>query len=464
MVISVGTSTVRHTTQAQLNEGLSDSVLFLEKAAVGRASIADITDALKEYKTNFKVGLASPAEILTLSRAFPDDAKYSKAVAGIEKPPVVVGGPASVEMVDREGHLITTGALTKSFDRYMANKRTRNVMVMHSDVQVGWALPAYITKGGSVFKSGVDPKGLFFITEMRNDTKIAGKVTEQIENGKMRSYSIAGNATVTKDIQKADGTKVMQVDDLELAEVTICEKGVNQGAHFDLMKGMIVTNEQLLARSEPNTSYYITKEAMPSFLTMFRAYMNKEGKEKEFDIDREDQRRAQLKDILEEFGIPEEPEDKKTPVSYKVDGTSARVVNQSGQDTELRKAIAKLRKADSAQDIGRGVIDAFSSRDKSKGSGTDPVPVDDNIDSFEGKTPVAGDKPKASPMDNAILSKLQKLAKSDEEVSVDGKDAILLMPPNLATQRIMGRPAPAATDATDRLRGAILVLKSNKTV
>ena len=28
----------------------------------------------------------------------------------------------------------------------------------------------------------------------------------------------------------------MQVDDLELAEVTVCEKGVNQGASFDLLK------------------------------------------------------------------------------------------------------------------------------------------------------------------------------------------------------------------------------------
>ena len=158
--------------------------------------------------------------------------------------PVVVGGPASVEMVDREGHLITTDALTKAFDKYMDNFRTRNVMVMHSDVQVGHALPAYITKGGSVFRSGVDPRGLFFITELRNDTRIAAKVKEQIESGKMRSYSIAGNATESKDIHKEDGTKIMQVNNLELAEVTICEKGVNQGAHFDLMKGMLLDKQE----------------------------------------------------------------------------------------------------------------------------------------------------------------------------------------------------------------------------
>ena len=117
----------------------------------------------------------------------------------------------------------------------MSNFRTRNAMVLHSDVQVGWALPAYISKGGQIFKSGVDDKGLFFITELRNDTKIAKKVREQIDEGKLKSYSIAGSATKTQTIQKGL-MEVMQVDELELAEVTVCEKGVNQGASFDILK------------------------------------------------------------------------------------------------------------------------------------------------------------------------------------------------------------------------------------
>ena len=147
----------------------------------------------------------------------------------------VIGGPASVELVDREGHLITTAALAKAFKKYMANFRTRNAMVLHSDVQVGWALPAFITKGGQIFKSGVDDKGLFFVTEIRKDTKIANKVLEQINEGKLKSYSIAGSATKTKNMQKGL-MPYMQVDEMELAEVTVCEKGVNQGAGFDILK------------------------------------------------------------------------------------------------------------------------------------------------------------------------------------------------------------------------------------
>ena len=213
-------------------------VIFLEKATDGRTTVEDIKSALDEYKRLYKAGIASPAEMLTLSRAFPNNEIYTKALKKMgvgDDDSLVVGGPASIELVDREGHLITTDALGKAFKKYMANFRTRNAMVLHSDVQVGWALPAYISKGGQIFKSGVDDKGLFFITELRNDTKIAKKVMEQIHEGKLKSYSIAGSATKTQTIQKGL-QDVMQVDELELAEVTVCEKGVNQGAAFDILK------------------------------------------------------------------------------------------------------------------------------------------------------------------------------------------------------------------------------------
>ena len=83
----------------------------------------------------------------------------------------------------------------------MENFRTRNAMVLHSDVQVGWALPAYITKGGQIYKSGVNNKELFFICELRDDTRIAERVAKQIEDGKLRSYSIAGSATKVQNMQ-----------------------------------------------------------------------------------------------------------------------------------------------------------------------------------------------------------------------------------------------------------------------
>ena len=274
-----------------------ETIMSLEKAQSGRTTLEDIADALDEYKRLYVAGLVSPAELMTLNRAYPDNIEYAEACEMLkdddgEMSLMVVGGPASVEVVDREGHLITTEALKKAFKRYMKNFRGRNVMVMHSDVQVGHALPAYISKAGNIFKSGVDDKGLFFIAELRDDTKISGRVREQIEKGGMKSYSIAGSATKSKDIKKSDGSSVLQVDDMELAEVTICEKGVNQNAHFELLKGdkaegSCVDGSCLTKSHDPVPNLgpepeiiAISKSEMPSFKDMFTSWVTKEDSDK----------------------------------------------------------------------------------------------------------------------------------------------------------------------------------------
>jgi len=284
------------TTNTEYNSWVSEdeTIISLEKAQSGRTTLDDIVDALDEYKRLFIAGLASPGEKITLSRAYPDNVEYSESCEALknddgEDSVMIVGGPASVEVVDREGHLITSDALKKAFKRYMDNFRGRNVMVMHSDVQVGHALPAYISKAGNIFKSGVDDKGLFFIAELRDDTKISNRVRDQIEKGGMKSYSIAGSATKSKEINKSDGSHVLQVDDMELAEVTICEKGVNQNAHFELLKGDKAEGScvdgSCLTKEEDTTPQpeiiAISKSEMPSFKNMFVSWITKESKDED---------------------------------------------------------------------------------------------------------------------------------------------------------------------------------------
>ena len=154
--------------------------------------------------------------------------------------PTVVGGYASVEVIDREGHLITVKALKKAFYNFMKSFRTRNIMIAHTDVQVGWPLPAYINEAGQVFKSGVDDRGLYLISEIRPDTEIANKVRRGVNDGIYKSYSIAGTALEKKIVTKGDKT-FMQVDKLELAEITICEKPVNQDSNFNMLKSNLLS-------------------------------------------------------------------------------------------------------------------------------------------------------------------------------------------------------------------------------
>jgi hypothetical protein len=209
----------------------TEGMIFLEKQGdnknqVGRASKEDITEAIKEYEKLYKADIASPAEILTLYRYYGPGSAYEKVVVarGLhddENEPLVVGGPASATVVDKEGHLITSAALKSAFKKYMSNFRARNLQVYHSDVQAGWALPAYITKTGQIFKSGVDDKGLWLISEVRGDTRVAQRMAEEIHKGAIKSYSIAGSAIDTQFMHKGS-QDFMQVDEMELCEVTFC--------------------------------------------------------------------------------------------------------------------------------------------------------------------------------------------------------------------------------------------------
>jgi len=247
-------------------------ILPLEKATDGRTTMQEIGGALEEYKKLFKAGIASKGEVLTLSRAFPDSPEYTEAAKPfLDSEPMVVGGPASVELIDREGHMITSDALKNAFTNYMKSFRTRNAMVLHSDVQVGWCLPAYISKGGQIFKSGVDDKGLFFVCEIRDDTRIAKRVMEQVNEGKLKSYSIAGSATKVENVQKGL-VPYMRVDDMELAEVTVCEKGVNQSASFDLLKAEEDEEELKIKIPELKKELFFKSNEDIDFLTTFVNY------------------------------------------------------------------------------------------------------------------------------------------------------------------------------------------------
>ena len=244
---------------------LRKSITLEDVPQVGRTTQDDISEAIQVYENLDKANLASPAELLTLARYHGSDSKYHRKceIKGFfdeDFDPLVVGGPASVEMIDSEGHLITSEALSEAFDRFMENIRLQNIQLFHSDVQIGWPLKAYISPTGEVFKSGVDDKGLWLISELRDDISIAKRTADEIHNGNIQSYSIAGNATETKNVTQGVQS-FMQVDKMDLVEVTLCEKGVNQGAFFNILK-----SEDAATKSCADGSCIpVFKEQLPSF-------------------------------------------------------------------------------------------------------------------------------------------------------------------------------------------------------
>ena len=149
---------------------------------------------------------------------------------------LVIGGYASIEMVDKQNDLITLNALDKAVKQYMGEQKYRNVMSNHSNVQVGEVIEKYRDKNGNLHKTAVDDVGFYVVIKMRDDIEKAKEISRGIRKGTLRSFSIGGQAISKKQRQSDEHGEYNEIDRLELHEVTICEKGINPEAKFDILK------------------------------------------------------------------------------------------------------------------------------------------------------------------------------------------------------------------------------------
>ena len=118
---------------------------------------------------------------------------------------LVVAGYASVEMVDKQGDLITRGALKDAFNGFMKADGFRNVQLAHSNIQVGEVIPNYTDSNGRVWKSEVDDTGMFVVIKLRGDIEKAREVASEIRKGNLRSFSIGGQAF--ERVNKSDAVR-----------------------------------------------------------------------------------------------------------------------------------------------------------------------------------------------------------------------------------------------------------------
>ena len=149
---------------------------------------------------------------------------------------LVIGGYASIEIVDKQNDLITLDALKEAVVKYMDDAKFRNVMSNHSNVQVGEVIPSYRDKSGRIHKTEVDDVGFFVVIKLREDIEKAKEVSRGIRKGTLRSFSIGGQALSKKQKNHPELGQYNEIDKLELHEVTICEKGINPEAKFDILK------------------------------------------------------------------------------------------------------------------------------------------------------------------------------------------------------------------------------------
>tara|TARA_R100001015_G_C4629862_1_gene191025 strand:+ start:1224 stop:2507 length:1284 start_codon:yes stop_codon:yes gene_type:complete len=148
---------------------------------------------------------------------------------------LVIAGYASVDVVDKQNDLITLEALNDAANKFMKSDY-KNVMITHSNVQVGEVIDSYTDTKGNLLKTGCDDTGFFVVIKMRNDIEKAKEVARDIKRGKLRSFSIGGQAINKHNVHDPDIGTYKEIDKLELHEITICEEGINPEAKFEIVK------------------------------------------------------------------------------------------------------------------------------------------------------------------------------------------------------------------------------------
>ena len=209
---------------------------------------------------------------------------------------LIVAGYASVELVDKQGDIITRGALKDAFSKFMEDPKYRNVQLAHSNIQVGEVIPNYTDSEGRLWKSEVDDVGMFVVVQLRSDIEKAKEVSAEIRKGSLRGFSIGGQAF--KRMRKSDPKRgdYQEISKLELHEITICEKGINPEATFSILKedtgekNMTEENDDMMKQMSDVLSRLegrldsMEKGAMPEGL---KEHMEskKEGKKEDKDMD-----------------------------------------------------------------------------------------------------------------------------------------------------------------------------------
>jgi len=163
---------------------------------------------------------------------------------------LIIGGYASIEVVDKQNDLITLEALDDAVHKFMGENSYRNVMSNHSNVQVGEVIESHRDNNGVLHKTQVDDVGFYVVIKLREDIEKAKEISRGIRKGTLRSFSIGGQAISKKSRTNSELGKYNEIDKLELHEVTICEKGINPEAKFDILKQEVGGEQKMSEKLE----------------------------------------------------------------------------------------------------------------------------------------------------------------------------------------------------------------------
>lgn len=151
----------------------------------------------------------------------------------------IIYGPASVEIMDKQGDTIPADLLKNALPQLLRRGRFHE---KHKALVLGDILPIYKTKSGEIYRTDVklpdardiqlfpylpiDKEGLFIVGNVYDDSASTQTARKAIDKEELNSFSIGGTMFET-----ADG-KIAKVD---LDDITICQMGINSYAKFKVI-------------------------------------------------------------------------------------------------------------------------------------------------------------------------------------------------------------------------------------
>jgi len=188
----------------------------------------------------------------------------------------LIGGYASVEVIDKQNELITLPALQNALTKMVAaGEKYANVNLEHSNITLGKILLGEHIKDsqGKDHYTHVDDRGLYVLCELRDDLEIANRVWDMACKGELNAFSIGGRCLKRRPVAKGSMGPFWQIDDIELYEVTICKRGKNTLSGFEVLKSYkdmgLIDEATFIAKSaELSKGEQILKELsiMPNIL------------------------------------------------------------------------------------------------------------------------------------------------------------------------------------------------------
>lgn len=164
-----------------------------------------------------------------------------------------IAGYANVaDIVDSQNDIMPVHVLKEAWEKWKSNPEFCILSLLHSNIPLAKVVFDPVQDSdGTLYRSGVDERGLYIVAKVRDDVKIANDAWQKIESGELRGFSIGGQNVIPPVKECKDGICRKIPQKIELHEVGIVTRPANRVSLFTVLK-----DDSLLRLSEESNKIH----------------------------------------------------------------------------------------------------------------------------------------------------------------------------------------------------------------